>query len=360
MHCLAVICAILAQSQISPVLGHVEAGAVTMHRGLPQGAPESPLIFVLVIELVLRPLLTRWRDNGSGWRLDDFWLPCVCFADDLLLVSSSKQDLQTMVVNISTALSDVGLEISPQKCHWTSYPAEPGGFMTIAGSDVSWQQNLVFVGCKLNLCGNDGGAMEHRMAQGHRVYHLWKPYLLAKHASLSRRLALLSNTVMSSSLWLCQTWLLTRRQSSHFCSWGARMVAQMARTRRSPTEDIGHYWRRLHRYGHGLLRVSGGSLDARRKLKLHSYAGHIARSTSSIIKLALRTRCLSWWRFMQSTHSNKRTGVHPKRFKAWRWESQLVQHYGEVGSQNTFENIGWMLAAQDRNAWRTSGALFAA
>ena len=84
MQCLAVICAILAQSQISPVLGHVEAGAVKMHRGLPQGAPESPLLFVLVIELVLRPLLTRWRASGSGWRLDDFWLPCVCFADDLL------------------------------------------------------------------------------------------------------------------------------------------------------------------------------------------------------------------------------------------------------------------------------------
>ena len=95
----------------------------------------------------------------------------------------------------------------------------------------------------------------------------------------------MSVTVMSSALWLCQTWLLTRRQRSHFCSWGARMGAHVARTRRSPTEDIGHYWRRLHRYGHGLLRVPGGSLDARRKLKLHSYAGHIARSTSSIINL---------------------------------------------------------------------------
>ena len=197
------------------------------------------------------------------------------------------------------------------------------------------------------------------MAQGNRVFHLWQPYLLAKHASLNRRMALLSDTAMSSALWLCQTWLLTRRQRSHFCSWGARMGAQVARTRRSPTEDIGHYWRRLHRCGHGLLRASGGSLEKRRLLKVHSYAGHLARSTSSPMKLALRTRCLAWWRFEQSNHTNRRTGVHPKRFKTWRWESQLVQHYGESSSRDVFDNVGWMLAAQDRNAWKSAGAVFA-
>ena len=40
-------------------LGHISAKAVNMLRGLPQGAPESPIIFTLVTELVLRPLMAK-------------------------------------------------------------------------------------------------------------------------------------------------------------------------------------------------------------------------------------------------------------------------------------------------------------
>ena len=54
------------------VLGGVCSPEVGLERGLPQGAPESPLVFVLITELVLRPLLLNWRQRGSVWRLDGF------------------------------------------------------------------------------------------------------------------------------------------------------------------------------------------------------------------------------------------------------------------------------------------------
>ena len=175
LQCLAVLCAVLSQSKISMVLGHVQAPAANMNRGLPQGAPESPLIFTLVTELVLRPLLGRWRDRGSGWSMDAFWLAGVCFADDIILVSRSKTDLEAMITEVVSAFAAAGLDVSPRKCHWTSKPMDTGGSLDIAGEAIAWERDLVFVGGKLNLNGNDGQAMADWLAQGNKAFHKWQP-----------------------------------------------------------------------------------------------------------------------------------------------------------------------------------------
>ena len=73
---------------------------------------------------------------------------------------------------------------------------------------------------------------------------------------------------------------------------------------------------------------------------------------------ALHVRCLAWWRYEQARHNNRLNGVHPKRFKVWRWESQLTEHYGEEESRDAFANVGWMLRAQDRDKWKSSLAGF--
>ena len=62
LQCIALICAILLDSQMSMKLGTLVAGKIRLNRGLPQGAPESPLIFILVVEYVLRKVKAMWRN----------------------------------------------------------------------------------------------------------------------------------------------------------------------------------------------------------------------------------------------------------------------------------------------------------
>ena len=91
----------LLNAEISYTLGHVTGEAVHLDRGIPQGAPESPLLFALVTEMVLRPVLKKLRKNGRGWVVDDFWLAAVAFADDILLVGLSLRDVRsTLEVNL--------------------------------------------------------------------------------------------------------------------------------------------------------------------------------------------------------------------------------------------------------------------
>ena len=160
--------------------------------------------------------------------------------------------------------------------------------------------------------------------------------------------------MFSSALWLAETWQLTRQQREHLDSWGARVAARVRGVCRSCSEDIGQFWRRLHRIGHKMMSKTGGGLDLRRATRLHTFAGHAARSVHHIVKRALHTRCLAWWRFRQSRYHSKHDGLHPKRFKAWRWETQLTVYYGQEESEDDFSNVGWMKLAQDRDGWKAS------
>ena len=59
LQCVATFCAMMANSSLRFTLGGVTTPEVNLQRGLPQGAPESPLVFIMVVEMVMRPLIER-------------------------------------------------------------------------------------------------------------------------------------------------------------------------------------------------------------------------------------------------------------------------------------------------------------
>ena len=353
LQCTAILCALLKQSKASVNLGNIQAPPIDMHRGLPQGAPESPLLFTLVTELILRPLLRKWRAGGHGWSFDEFFIAVICYADDVLIVSHDLQSLEKMLVDIIEGFASVGLEVSPEKCHWTSYPANPRKLLKIGRQHLQWEASLIFIGTVLNACGNDGLAITYRMAQATKVFFKWRQILQCIGASLKHRAALFVRVVFAALLWLSETWHPTAQQCNRLNSWGARMMSKVVRVRRLPDECPGDHWKRLHRSGHIWLARNGGGADTWRRLRLHGFAGHTARATEGLACQALRTRPLAWWRFMQRCGRK-----HPQRFHAWRWEQQLTDAYGEAESPFVDESVGWMALATSRRAWRSLADAF--
>ena len=100
----------------------VSSNNVRMSRGLSQGPPESPVIFTMIMELVLRDLIKSWITRKLAWRLDDFALAAICCADDVMLVAVSMSAAEIMVTEVIAKLKEVGLCVGAQKTHWTSYP----------------------------------------------------------------------------------------------------------------------------------------------------------------------------------------------------------------------------------------------
>ena len=174
---MAQIAAIWNGSCVKARLGTVSSSIVRMSRGLRQGAQESPAIFTMIMELALRDLIKSWITRKLAWRLDDFALAAICYADDVVLVAVSKSAAEIMVTEVIAKLKEVGLSVGAQKTHWTSFPKMMDKSIMVDGLAMLWEEVLEFVGSKVCLDGNARHAIAHRSAQANKCMAKWRSVL---------------------------------------------------------------------------------------------------------------------------------------------------------------------------------------
>ena len=222
-------------------------------------------------------MLLKWQAEGKGWAFCDYWLATLSYADDILVFCENKNDMVKMLGELIDAFAKVGLDISVDKCAWSSYPPERQGTLNVGGFKLKWVKSLTFVGAVINFNGNDGEAIMHRLAQAAKSLGAWRKCLRSPRVALKKRLKLLFSTVFASALWLSETWLPMKQQREHLSSWGARMAFCVAGyCPRLATLNAAQFWRALHRRGHALLATMGNTLDGLRLSRLHSFAGHLS------------------------------------------------------------------------------------
>ena len=83
---------------------------ISLKRGVRQGYPLSPVLFNAVVDLALPHL-----DSNIGVQVGSERLPCLAFADDLVLLASTPQGLQTQFNSIELALARCGLTLNVAK-----------------------------------------------------------------------------------------------------------------------------------------------------------------------------------------------------------------------------------------------------
>ena len=85
---------------------------ILLKRGTKQGDPISSTLFNAVLESAMRPLKHRWTNLGYGIDMGNGeFLQNARFADDVLLVGTSMQQIREMLVNIRDKAAEIGLEL---------------------------------------------------------------------------------------------------------------------------------------------------------------------------------------------------------------------------------------------------------
>ncbi|XP_046684394.1 uncharacterized protein LOC124370148 [Homalodisca vitripennis] len=110
--------------------------AISFQAGVRQGCPLSPVLFNLVMEYLIRPVLALEGEHGVS--LHGERVSVLAYADDLAIVARSEASLQALLDSASSAATWVGLRFKPEKSatlHVAGRTVRPTAF-TIYGSPL--------------------------------------------------------------------------------------------------------------------------------------------------------------------------------------------------------------------------------
>ncbi|XP_023240117.1 uncharacterized protein LOC111638606 [Centruroides sculpturatus] len=104
---------------------------ILMQLGVKQGCPISPLLFILAIE----PAIRKVQELGKGYALQEHPVDVLAYADDIALISSSEEGLQTQLNTISNWTDWAGINFKHAKC----------GTLSVRGKEYSTSSNQFFI-----------------------------------------------------------------------------------------------------------------------------------------------------------------------------------------------------------------------
>lgn len=88
---------------------------VRIKQGVLQGDPMSPLLFNTIMDRAI-----KCAPSEVGYTLFDKIINCMCYADDIILIASSKMGLQRTLNNVCKKFNELGLQINSDKSHTLS------------------------------------------------------------------------------------------------------------------------------------------------------------------------------------------------------------------------------------------------
>jgi Reverse transcriptase (RNA-dependent DNA polymerase) len=80
-------------------------------KGVRQGDPLSPLLFIMVIDIILRRLPSETGTEHFTSRLN-----ALAYADDLVLLTSTKRGMEQTILSLLASLEEVSMRINTGKC----------------------------------------------------------------------------------------------------------------------------------------------------------------------------------------------------------------------------------------------------
>ncbi|KAK6744007.1 hypothetical protein RB195_010982 [Necator americanus] len=112
-----------------------------------QGDTISPKLFTAALQWIMKSL--SWEERGI--RVDGRFLSNLCFADDIVLFSSSTNEAETMLNELNEAGKRIGLRINRKKTQFMKNAHCEDGGVQLEGSQIVETPSYVYLGRSMNM-----------------------------------------------------------------------------------------------------------------------------------------------------------------------------------------------------------------
>jgi len=142
------------------------------------------------------------------------------FADDVLLIATSREHLQSMLEDLVRFTEEVGLEMHMGKTkiltsECTTTDADRPRFMTVRQQNIEIMPvdgSTMYLGRLLSIQNPHDVEIAHRLKRAWAKFMSYKKELCGKHYPLRDRLKLFNATVTPTVLYGCGCWTMTKER----------------------------------------------------------------------------------------------------------------------------------------------------
>lgn len=243
----------------------------SVSKGVRQGCVISPHLFNIYCEVIMRKVLEA---DNSGVKIGGRIINNLRYADDIVLITESYEDAQTLLDQVNAVSSEFGLFLHPGKTKamvLMSSNMEQGDQppeLFVEDKSIEYVSNFCYLGFNLNNNVDDSQEIRRRIAIAKNacvsLTSVWKDRSLSRNL----KLRLLRSLVFPIATYGCECWTPKKADRKRICSfelWCYRRLLRISwmdrRTNNWVLERIGGTWRLI---------------DHTDKAKL-TYFGHIAR-----------------------------------------------------------------------------------
>ncbi|KAJ2946424.1 hypothetical protein O0L34_g12464 [Tuta absoluta] len=176
-------------------------------RGVRQGDPLSPKIFIAVLEFILKKI--NW--SHTGIRINSTYLNHLCFADDIVLFSENAQELENTLQSLHKASKEIGLEINFEKTKIMTNHTKT--LIKVEEDSIEYVDEYIYLGKLVSFDDTDKKEIDRRITTA------WNRYWSLKHIFKSKITArvkgrLMDTCILPTLTYACQTWSLTEKNAN--------------------------------------------------------------------------------------------------------------------------------------------------
>jgi len=133
---------------MSASTGERTSGWFKARRGVRQGCTLSPYLFNLMAELLMRVALDGY---DGGFRIGRWCITSLRYADDIVLIASSEEELRTLVNRVRMAATEFGMAINTKKTEVMKVSDDPDPVViTVNGETLTESKSFKYLGAQFN------------------------------------------------------------------------------------------------------------------------------------------------------------------------------------------------------------------